>query len=259
LASSSILFRGDGICSPVGLRYLIEGSRDKSIMETSHLLILGAPRSGTTLLATMIGRHSEIGILNEDRGWAMRRILGRRIVGNKRCIPNQIEMKKRSLFQMRFFKTIGWAKEYQSSEYSIEDYLSLPGIRIIGLIRDGNDVISSVMNRSEKRFRVASYRWRRSVDIIHELKTRYSEIVLVISFEDLVVNPQANMERIAAFLGVEYQERMLEGPRYNPWYGESELNLDKVNRAKKEQTDFHLSTRFAATYQKYEELLSQAK
>jgi hypothetical protein len=67
------------------------------------------------------------------------------------------------------------------------------------------------------------------------------------------------MERIAAFLGVEYQERMLEGPRYNPWYGESELNLNKVNRAKKQQTDFHLPARFPATYQKYEELLSQAK
>lgn len=213
------MFQGDAICSPSGLHYLSQGSRDYSVMETSHLLILGAPRSGTTLLATMIGRHTEIGILNEDHSWAMRRILGRRIVGNKRCIPNQIEMKKRSLFHLRVFKTIGWAKEYQSSEYSIEDYLSLPGIRVVGLIRDGNDVISSVMNRSEKRFRVASYRWRRSVDIIHELKTRYSEIVLVISFEDLVVNPQASMERIAAFLGVEYQERMLEGPRYNPWYG----------------------------------------
>jgi len=253
------VFKSVAIRSPVGLQYLNQGSRDYSVMETSHLLILGAPRSGTTLLATMIARHTEIGILNEDHGWAMRRILGRRIVGNKRCIPNQIEMKKRSPFHLRFFKTIGWAKEYPSSEYSIEDYLSLPGIRIIGLIRDGNDVISSIMNRSEKRFRVASYRWRRSVDIIHKLKTRYSEIVLVISFEDLVINPQANMERIAAFLGVEYQERMLEGPRYNPWYGESQLNLNKVNRAKKQQTDCHLPTRFPVTYQKYEELLSRAK
>lgn len=228
-------------------------------METGHLLILGAPRSGTTLLATMIGRHTEIGILNEDRGWTMRRILGKSIVGNKRCIPNQIEMKKRSVLHLRLFKAIGWAKEYQSSEYSIEDYLSLPEIRIIGLIRDGNDVVSSVMNRSEKAFRVASYRWRRSIDIIHELKSRHPRIVLVISFEDLLLNPQANMERIAAFLGVEYQERMLEGPRYNPWYGESELNLGKVNRAKKQQIDFHLSSRFPATYRKYQELLSQAK
>jgi hypothetical protein len=228
-------------------------------MDTRHLLILGAPRSGTTLLATMIARHTEIGILNEYKTWAMRRLLGRAIVGNKRCVPNQIEMKKRNRFHLRLFKTIGWAKEYQSSEYSIEDYLSLPGIRIIGLIRDGNDVISSVMDRSEKRFRVASYRWRRAVEVIHELKVRHPQIVLIISFEDLVLNPQANMERVAVFLRVEYQERMLEGPRYNPWYGESELNPEKVQRAKKQQIDFHLATRFPAAYKKYQELFAQSK
>jgi Sulfotransferase family len=46
-------------------------------MELSHLLIIGAPRSGTTLLATMISRHTEIAVLNEDKGWALRRVLGK--------------------------------------------------------------------------------------------------------------------------------------------------------------------------------------
>ena len=31
-----------------------------------YLLLIGAPRSGTTLLATMIGRHTDVGMLNED-------------------------------------------------------------------------------------------------------------------------------------------------------------------------------------------------
>jgi Sulfotransferase domain len=228
-------------------------------MEARHLLILGAPRSGTTLLATMIGRHTEIGVLNEDKGWAMRRILGKTIVGNKRCVPNQIELKKRRIFHLRFFKTIGLTKEYQSSEYSIEEYLSLPNIRIIGLIRGGNDVISSVMNRSEKAFRVASYRWCRAIEVIHELKTRHPEVVLIVSFEDLVLNPKVNMERVAAFLGVEYQDRMLEGPQYNPWYQELDMNKEKVNRSNKEQIDFHIPQRFPNVYQKYAELLSLIK
>ncbi|HEX2228509.1 MAG TPA: sulfotransferase, partial [Candidatus Binatia bacterium] len=77
--------------------------------ELRHLLILGAPRSGTTLLATMISRHTEIGILNEDRGWAMRRLLGKTVVGNKRCVPNQIELKKRHPLHFRFLKTLGFA------------------------------------------------------------------------------------------------------------------------------------------------------
>jgi hypothetical protein len=224
-------------------------------METRHLLILGAPRSGTTLLATMVGRHSEIGILNEDKGWSMRRIVGKTILGNKRCVPNQIEIKKRNIFHLRFFKTVGLAKEYQSSRYCIEDYLSLPNIRVVGLIRDANDVVSSIMKRSEKPFRIASYRWCRAVEIIHELKIRYPKIVLVVSFEDLVLNPKANMERVAAFLGLEYQDCMLEGPQYNPWYPEIAMNEAKANRSRKEQVDFDMQKKFPEIHQKYKELL----
>ncbi|HEX2929918.1 MAG TPA: sulfotransferase [Candidatus Binatia bacterium] len=224
-------------------------------MELSHLLILGAPRSGTTLLATMISRHTEIAVLNEDKGWALRSVLGKSIVGNKRCVPNQIELKKRRWMHFRFLKDFGIAKEYQSSKFSIEDYLTLPHIKVIGLIRNGDDVISSVMGRSEKKFRVASYRWRRSVEIIHELANRFPKIVLIVCFEDLVLRPKENMERIAAFLDVEYQDRMLEGPRYNPWYPEQGMNLAKVNRAKKEKIDFKLSERFPETVKLYQELL----
>ena len=228
-------------------------------MDVTHLLIIGAARSGTTLLATMVGRHAEIAVLNEDRGWAMRKILGKQVVGNKRCVPNQIELKKKNPFHFRFLKNLGIAKEYQSSEYSIEDYFELPNIRLVGLIRDGNDVISSIMSRSEKSFRVASYRWCRAVEIIFEAHKRWPERVLVVSFEDLVGMPKAQMERIASFLGVEYQAGMLEGPRYNPWYPEVGMNEEKVNRSAKGNVDFDLLQRFPAAYHKYQELVIRAR
>lgn len=225
-------------------------------MEHRHLLIIGAPRTGTTLLATMISRHTEIAVLNEDKGWTMRKLLGKSIVGNKRCIPNQIELKRRSKLYIRLWKKIGVAKEYQSSQYSIEDYLTLPHIKVIGIIRDGNDAISSGMRRGKKGFQGAAYRWCRAIEIIHELKTRLPQQTLVVSFEDLVMYPRENMERIAVFLGVDYQDRMLEGPIYNPWYPETGMNREKVNRAKKEHIDFKLGELFPAAISQYRELLS---
>ncbi len=224
-------------------------------MERRHLLIIGAPRSGTTLLATIISRHTEIGVLNEDKGWALRRLLGKAIVGNKRCIPNQIEIKKRNRFHIRLWKRLGLAKEYPTSQFSIEEYLTLPHIQVIALIRDGNDAILSGMRRGKKNFRGAAYRWCRAVEIIHEIKSRYPEQVLVVSFEDLVLRPTQNIKRIARFLKVEYQERMLEGPVYNPWYPESGMNENKVNRSKKEQIDFKIPERFPAAERQYRELL----
>jgi hypothetical protein len=225
-------------------------------VERRHLLIIGAPRTGTTLLATMISRHTEIGVLNEDKGWSMRKLLGKPLVGNKRCIPNQIELKRPRKLHIRLWKKIGLAKEYQSSQFCIEDYLTLPHIKIIGIIREGNDAISSGMRRGKKSFRGAAYRWCRSIEIIHELKTRFPDLVQVISFEDLVLHPKENMIRTAAFLGVEYQERMLEGPAYNPWYPETGMNEEKVNRSKKERIDFKLAEQFPVVQGQYQELLS---
>ncbi|MGH7845548.1 MAG: sulfotransferase, partial [Candidatus Binatia bacterium] len=37
-------------------------------MEQRHVLVLGAPRSGTTLLASMIARHRDVSMLDEYRG-----------------------------------------------------------------------------------------------------------------------------------------------------------------------------------------------
>lgn len=225
-------------------------------MELTHLLILGAARSGTTLLATMISRHSEICILNENKGWAMKQILGKRVVGNKRCVPNQIEMKRRSRFHFRFMKTVGLAKEYQSSEYSIEDYLTLPSVKVIGLIRTGDDVVSSIMKRSKKSFRIAAHRWCRAIEVLYELAEAHPDIVLVISFEHLVKHSRANMERVAGFLGVDYEDRMLEGPKFNPWYAETGMNESKVGRASRENLDFELERRFPAVFRKYQALVA---
>ena len=185
----------------------------------------------------------------------MRRLLGRAVVGNKRCIPNQIEMKKRSPLQLRLWKKLGVIREYQQSKFSIADYLTLPHIRVIALIRDANDAISSGMHRGKKSFRGAAYRWCRAIEIIHELKTENPEWVLVISFEDLVLRPTENMERVARFLGVEYQDRMLEGPLYNHRYPETGMNKEKVNRSKKQQIDFKIAERFPAADRRYRELL----
>lgn len=203
----------------------------------------------------MISRHTEIAVLNEDKGWTMRKLLGKSIVGNKRCIPNQIEIKRQSKLHIRLWKKIGAAREYQSSRYSIEDYLTLPNIRIIGIIREGNDAISSGMRRGKKGFQGAAYRWCRAIEIIYELKTRLPEQVLVVSFEDIVLHPKENMERVAAFLGVEYQDRMLEGPIYNPWYPEKGMNQEKIHRAQREHIDYKLAELFPAATKQYHELL----
>ncbi|NND95360.1 MAG: hypothetical protein HKN45_10875 [Flavobacteriales bacterium] len=60
------------------------------------LLVLGCQRSGTTLLAAMLGRHSEINMLFESTTNDTTRLIGKTYCGNKLLAWRQIRLKKRS-------------------------------------------------------------------------------------------------------------------------------------------------------------------
>jgi hypothetical protein len=69
-------------------------------MNAQGLIITGAPRSGTTLLASMIGGHRDIGVIDEWFASVEQNIIGKQIVGNKLTIPNQVRYKPTRLDKM---------------------------------------------------------------------------------------------------------------------------------------------------------------
>lgn len=197
------------------------------------VLILGAPRSGTTLLASMIAMHSDVAMLIEDRFFSVKRIIGKNVIANKLCIPTQIELTKRAGYVTRSLKKLGFFINYTSSKFNIEDYLKLKNIKVITIIRDGNDVISSIMKRGKKESRIARERWERAGQIIYELNTKYPEKTVTISYEDLVTDPESLINKIADFIGIDFQPQMLEGYKHNILYpGESGINKEKAIKPK---------------------------
>ena len=60
--------------------------------DTKGLLIIGPPRSGTTLLAALLAAHSHIGVIMEGMGYDARHLLGVEVWANKLCVPNQITL-----------------------------------------------------------------------------------------------------------------------------------------------------------------------
>ena len=228
-------------------------------VDRPYLLIVGCPRSGTTLLASMIGCHTRVGMLNEDvSGKWMNKILGKPIAANKLCIPNQVQMKRGTVFSRRLFKKLGFIKEAPRSSFSLEEYLEVPTLKIIAIIRDGNDAIASMMNRGGSTLKMGSNRWAMATDTIYELRSRYPDRVLVIAFEHLLSEPQATLEEICSFLDIAYEKEMLDGCRYNPRYPETQLNGSKAYRSRTEHNHFQLAERFPSTYRKYEALLNTA-
>ncbi len=213
-----------------------------------HLLILGAPRSGTTLLTSMIGRHCEVGILVEDMGNAFARVAGKQVVGNKLCIPNHVELHRRRNLARRtgvekllrksgvvaLWKRFGILEEfYYGSVFSIEDYFRLENFRTVLINRHPDRVIASIHRRGGKSESKATARWCRAVEIMDTLQARMGGDALVVTFEDLLQKPEAHMRRIATFLELDYDPRMLEGAQFNLLYPDQ----TSIDQAKAEDSD----------------------
>lgn len=233
-------------------------------MQKTHLLVLGAPRSGTTLLTTMIGRHDEVGMLNENFGRAMQDLVSKRVVGNKLCIPNHIEVQKKRAAWLRFLGTRGYytLHKYGYFQYrpeallSIEDYLQWKPLKIIGIIRDGNAIVSSIMKRGKQPESVARYRWRRSIEILSYLHSHHSEKLLLLSFSQLVSTPELAMKAVASHIDLPYQPAMLKGYAFTPNYNNKKIDASKaINGTKSPSVSLQNSE--PGTYEAYQVLLDE--
>lgn len=227
------------------------------LQQRRHVLVIGAPRSGTTLLATIIGRHSEVGMMNEDiTGRGLRKVLGRTITGNKLCIPNQIQLERASRFGWRWLKKLGVVGEAPRSQYSITDYLQLPKLKVVAIIRHGNDSISSMMVRGKSKLKKAVRRWAEAIETIGELKRSYADRLLVVNFEDLVLSPEKTVREICRFLEINFEAQMLDGYLYNAKYPETRFNAEKAYRCVKENRELGVEVLAPAAVRIYENLLS---
>jgi len=224
-----------------------------------HLLLIGAPRSGTTLLATMIGRHTEVGMVNEDvTGRGIRKVLGKQISGNKLCVPNQIRLARRHFFAATALKKLGLVAEAPKSKYSIQDYLDLPNLKLIAIIRGGGS-ISSMMVRGRQRLRKAARRWAEAIETIEKIKRQYGERVLVVNFEDLLLEPEAVLRQVCAFLNLTFQEPMLHASEDNPYYPGAKLDAEKARPRRENGVDSEIAILAPGAYKKYQALAAEAR
>lgn len=230
-----------------------------------QLLVIGPPRSGTTLLAAMISSHTDAAIMFESRYMLCDRILSKKVVGNKLCIPNQIELTNKNtlrkniilnkLIKIPFLENQIYKYVYPLAYFSIADHLQIDNSRIIAIVRNGNAVISSIMKRGVRVFEDALYRWARAIEVIYTLKIQHSDRIILVSFENLVQYPDKNMKKACAFLGIDYQQQMLDGYKFTPLYTEQKgIDKQKAFRAEKENIDFKLESYSPDILKKYDYL-----
>lgn len=190
-------------------------------MIPTHILVLGASKSGTTLLATSLGCHTDICMLDEDMRGTFSRIVGNKIKGVKLCLPNQVELTRKwnpiySIGRTNgFFRKSLFMNKIPRSPISLRDYKEeFRNLKIVGIIRDPDDVIASLKARAHRSGRVAAYRWTRCIEILYELQPSNKDNLVLVHFDNFVTRPRETLRNICARLEIPFQEQMLDGAKY---------------------------------------------
>lgn len=221
------------------------------------ILIVGAPRTGTTLFAAMIGSHPEISILNEEKSNAWRKALGRKHQGLKLCIPNQIELDRKSEkaehgeLKRQILKTVAefalwdagprkaWGEE--RIDATIAQFLKLDDPRVMAILRGPEQAVASMQKRGGQPLTEAFFRWLRAVEIMETLREEAPKRFAVVGFERLVSDPEEVLRACAKWLGVDYAPAMLNA--YTPLY-----KMDKIDAEKAGEEDAEFRKRLADAF-----------
>lgn len=194
-------------------------------------VVIGLQRTGTTLLASMLGRHPDINMLFESVTRDSLQLIGKKWNGNKLLAYRQIrEYQRASKFGHLINRFVNCdfqiknrhhlVRPFPTSIMSIEDYKK-EGAVFITIERDKESSVSSMQKRAGQSNNQASYEWEQGMKIINKLK---ADGAYSLTFFDLVNDTERILNDICNLLEIKFlKDRMLEGPKYNFVYPQESI------------------------------------
>jgi hypothetical protein len=214
------------------------------------VFVIGCPRSGTTLLTLMLSSHSRLAIPPETRFllpvFRRRRSFGDlRGKGNRRRLARTVVKKKGTKFRHLGLDPERVKKEIVEGPPTLGSALAapyrlyaqdrgkarwgdkrptyfrnvglirelFPDAQIVHLVRDPRDCVASLKRMRWWRQGVAgaTATWVHSVDCARRAqRTLPPDSFFELRYEDLVADPQGQLEKLCSFLGEAFEETMLE-------------------------------------------------
>ena len=241
---------------------------------SSPIFLLGAERSGTTLLRLMLTAHPAICIPPESlffvaleskygpvsnllpqieeflndlyhnnfhRFWEWnvdRQLLFNNLTNNQQLSYDRAVSLVYETYRQQFDPTASiWGDKNPFHIYQLGKIRKyFPDVRVILIVRDFRACYSSVKKlvaKEQERGEVwpgiktiagLTHQWNQVVKIIEKYNQKWEQFYLV-SYEDLVREPSAQLAKICKWVGVDFQESMLEFYQKN-----AELGLVPVNQ-----------------------------
>merc|ERR1711973_862173 len=167
------------------------------------IFIGGMPRSGTTLMRSMLDAHPMVRCGEETR-----------------VVPRLIQMRSawyRSEKESKRLDEAGVTRNVVDS--AVAEFLReiFPGSKHILMIRDGRSVAHSIIthNVTISGYDLKSYkdvigRWSKAVDVMRDSCKRVGrDYCLEVRYENLILHPRTSLQKIGDFLDLPWHENMM--------------------------------------------------
>lgn len=190
-------------------------------MSKPYFLVIGAGRSGTSLLASLLHAHPNLECGMELDSVAS--LSGKKLSWWQRdSAKNRVHSFVRSCISHANSSSVKWGNKITTEQLSFLDSLTqnlpedmffshLPGTKIIYVLRDGRSCIPSKMSRMGKSLDAAIASWKRSLLTLEFLQNRLPDRFLLVRMEDLVLNTEVELKKVCLFLEERFHSGMLTG------------------------------------------------
>jgi hypothetical protein len=202
------------------------------------IFIIGSPRSGTTLMRSIVDAHPNIFCPTWETGLFVH--LGAMLNGDLLKVMRQegdrfplsrvelIDWARQAATQLleRFGARSGkarWAEKTPAHVHHVDLIREVfPDVQFVHMIRNGYDVVKSLQNMpwAPRRIRWSTQTWVASVRAGREAGARlpggcYTEV----RYEELIRQPRETLERLCNYLGEPFAPQMLafHEPQRNSW------------------------------------------
>ena len=176
--------------------------------------VVGTQRSGTTLLGRMLSAHPRFFVINEIGG--IQRILAGAKTGTEAYenIDAKFHSKKQRHIQevLASQGKVRWSLKDPSLTYCLDDLKRLfPKSKIIFIVRDGRAVANSYLQVKwgVANIYAAGERWKREIELQRQFWETYADVCWHVKYEDLLANPEQELQALSSFLREEYSPSML--------------------------------------------------
>ncbi len=194
----------------------------------NHIFVMGAPRSGTTLLQTILSAHPNISGSQRESGIFTRQ----NIFNAKRQFCDLNEQQILSIYQessdiVNFFDNIARAVKKREGgmrflEKTPQHILKIPFLlkyfpkaQFICIYRDGRDCYCSARKHQgiPQGSNLAKYAiyWKKCIEA--QLKARTNDNMLEVKYEHLTNSPKTEIQRIMVFLKEQFDSNQIN-PKY---------------------------------------------